>query len=342
MCPRNIHGGIENPLLNLNDWTYKDFVTIFNEESLKQINAILFCGNFGDPVLNNDLPKMCQYLKESNENIFVGIYTNGSIRSVQWWKDLINYLPPNHEINFALDGLEDTHSIYRIGTDYNKILDNAKAFIESGGIANWVFIKFKHNQHQIEQAKTISEKLGFKEFMPKNSKRFGKNFPVIDRNGSILYHIEQNTHSTISHVEHVDLVDYKNWKKATEIDCFADATKELYIDAHFNLMPCCMIASFIHTNYDRSIYEKYDLIDESSIIDIGKVVQTEILSLVEEFGGFHSLNAKQHGIKKIMDSEVWQELIKSKWANKQSSACIILCSKDSPYIKTNDQWISDN
>jgi len=342
MCPRNIHGGIENPLLKFNDWTIDDFVTIFDKESLLQVKTINFCGDFGDPILNNDLLKMCQYIKDSNSNISVGIYTNGSARNIHWWENLADCLPEQHEVNFALDGLEDTHSIYRIGTDYKKIIENAKAFIDKGGKANWVFIKFKHNQHQLEQARILSKELGFKNFKPKNSKRFGKNFSVVDKQGMISYYLEQNTHSNISQVEFIDLVDYKQWRTVSEVDCFADTTKELYIDAHYHLMPCCMIASFLYTNYDRAIHEKYNLVDQGSIIDLGNLVQTEIYSIIEEFGGLSQLDSRKHGLKTIMNTKVWKELIKSKWSSNQSSACLILCSKDSPYLKIDDQWIDKN
>jgi hypothetical protein len=61
-----------------------------------------------------------------------------------------------------LDGLQDTHSIYRQNTDFNKIIANASAFIEAGGSAVWQFIPFKHNQHQMKDAIRLSQRLGFK------------------------------------------------------------------------------------------------------------------------------------------------------------------------------------
>ena len=67
-----------------------------------------------------------------------------------------------HEIIFAIDGLEDTHSIYRQNTNFEKIINNATAVINSGGVAHWQFIPFKHNQHQIVDVIKLSKKLGFK------------------------------------------------------------------------------------------------------------------------------------------------------------------------------------
>lgn len=337
MCPRNINGGIANPLLKLNDWSIDDFVSIFNSSVLTQIEHVIFCGDFGDPLLNNDLLLMCKYLKD-HSNVFVSIHTNGSARSSVWWKELADSLPRNHTVHFALDGLEDTHHMYRIGTKYDLVIKNAKAFIDAGGNAEWVFIEFRHNQHQVPQAEAISKQLGFKNFKSKTSKRFGKSFPVLDDSGNVIYNLEQNTKRSIHTVEFKDLENYKEWKNSKDIGCFADTEKELYIDAHYTAMPCCMIAAFLYTNYDIDLHRKYGLVDSASITSIGKQVQDEVYELVEELGGLDMLNVKNLGINTVMSSDSWQTLVKQKWKSKTSSPCIILCSKDSPYIRTDDQW----
>lgn len=45
MCPRNWHGGQENPYLQIADWTYDEFVKVFDRETLDQIITIYFCGD---------------------------------------------------------------------------------------------------------------------------------------------------------------------------------------------------------------------------------------------------------------------------------------------------------
>ena len=59
MCSRNIHGGLENPLIKNQDWTTNDFKNILSKEVLHQLQGFYFCGNFGDPIINNDLIEMC-------------------------------------------------------------------------------------------------------------------------------------------------------------------------------------------------------------------------------------------------------------------------------------------
>lgn len=333
MCLRNIHGGIENPLLKLNDWTIDNFKAIINLQVLSRLKQITFCGDFGDPILNNDLIEMCQYLKD-NSDVAVVINTNGSARNIAWWESLAQALPHNHKIEFALDGMT-THSLHRIGTDFDTIIRNAKAFISAGGQAHWMFIKFKHNQHEVEAARIVAKKIGFKSFNVKTSKRFEKPFPVLNRSGEISYHIEQHDHSDIKPIEFVDLKDYKQWQG--EVSCFTHEAKELYIDAHGHLFPCCLTASFVYANYDINLYNRYKIADDTSVIRIAKQLQDETYQLINEFGGLEALDTNKYSIQEIMSRPIWQQLMHKKWKEKSFGPCKVLCSNDSPYISVKEQ-----
>lgn len=334
MCPRNIHGGLENPLLTHNDWTLDDFIKIFPSDVLSQLQQIIFCGDFGEPILNNDLLGMCEYLATTALHIRVQIHTNGSARNQQWWTSLATSLPSNHTVVFALDGLADTHSIYRIGTDYNQIIRNARAFINAGGQAEWCFIRFKHNAHQVEEAQELANQLGFKNFSVKNSKRFSRPHPVVDKEGKFLYNIEQPTESPIEFVGKSHVVGHKDWNNADKINCQSIQDKDLYIDAHYLLSPCCMVGAFLYTNYDSDILKKYNLYEEDSIIEEGYKVQQEVLS-------FPRLNALESGLKEIVETDQWQTMWQKKWTERSSSTCIIMCGPKSPYIKISEQVITD-
>jgi hypothetical protein len=332
MCPRNIHGGIDNPLLIINDWTLDDFIKIFPADLLVQLEMINFCGNFGDPLLNNDLPLMCEYVKSNAPNIKIEIHTNGSLRSTTWWEKLIQVLPRNHIVVFALDGLEDTHSLYRVGTNYNTILKNANTFISTGGIAEWMFIRFKHNQHQVSAAEEMSKKVGFKNFNVKNSRRHARPFPVVDSEGTVLYNLEQPLDSTIKFVSKSDIQGHLQWPNADKINCIAIKDKELFIDAHYQLSPCCMIGAFLHTNYDVELLKSYNLFQEDSIIEEGEKVRQQVL-------GFPRLNVLELGLKNIVKTDMWQTMWQQKWKDKSSSTCIIMCGPYSPYISIDEQKI---
>ena len=48
---------------------------------------------------------------------------------------------------FAVDGLADTHSIYRVRTNWDKIIENIKAFTNNAGRARVIMTVFEHNKH---------------------------------------------------------------------------------------------------------------------------------------------------------------------------------------------------
>jgi MoaA/NifB/PqqE/SkfB family radical SAM enzyme len=337
MCPRNIHGGIENPLLPINEWSLNDFIKIFSKDVLAQLNTINFCGNFGDPLMNADLIDMCRYVTDNAPDIEILVNTNGSLRSTAWWKELATALPKNHRVVFALDGLEDTHSIYRVGTSFNLILKNAKTFIEAGGIAEWVFIRFKHNEHQVNAAEQLSNELGFKRFSVKNSRRHARPFPVVDNTGKFLYNLEQPSDSEVKFVSKADIMGHQNWPNADKINCMAVNDKELYIDAHYQLSPCCMIGAFLYTNYDVDLYKSYNLFQEDSVIEEGEKVRQQVLA-------FPRLNVLESGLQNIIETDAWQTMWQQKWKDKSSSTCIIMCGPHSPFIQIDDQKfkIADN
>lgn len=341
MCPRNIHGGIENPLIKNADWTLNDFKRIFNNEVLAQLKKITFCGTFGDPMMNNDLISMCQYIGENAPHMDVRVHTNGSARNAAWWRSLVTALPEKHEVIFALDGLEDTQYLYRVGTNFNKIVENAQTVIDAGGKAVWMFIRFKHNEHQVEQARELSKELGFKNFILKNTRRFdGESFVVLDRDGKPTHFLEQPTDNVVKFVNRKDLETYKTWSNATDISCFAKNDNEVYIDANFTLMPCCIMSAFLYTNYDRSLLEKYNLYDhETSVNDIGAMIKQQVYDIVEQFGGLQSLNSNKHGIKDIINRSQWQTLWEEMWKTNASACCTVLCSTSSPYITLDEQQV---
>jgi len=330
MCPRNIHGGLENPLLPINDWTLDEFVKIFPLDVLEQLEVINFCGNFGDPLMNNDLVKMCDYIKLNAPNVHIDIHTNGSLRNTVWWKDLIKVLPKSHNVIFAIDGFADTHSLYRVGTNYDMIIKNAKTFINAGGIAEWHFIRFKHNAHQVKDAEQLSIDLGFKKFSVKTSRRHGRPFPVVDKQGEFLYNLEQPTDSEIKFVSKVDVQGHQQWKDADKINCLAIKHKELYIDAHYQLSPCCMIGAFLYTNYDVDLLKKYNLYQEDSIVEEGERVRQHVLE-------FPRLNVLASGLRNIIETDQWQTMWQQKWKDKSSSTCIIMCGPSSPFISIDEQ-----
>lgn len=342
MCPRNIHGGVKNPLIKNSDWTMTDFANIFNDDTIKQFKRITFCGTFGDPILNNDLIKMCEYIKKNSPDTMTVINTNGSARNKEWWKSLINSLTKNHSIFFDLDGVDQkTHSLYRIDTDYNTIINNAKVVIESNGNAYWHFIRFKHNQHQVEDARKLSKKLGFKNFIVKETRRFVRdNFPVLDKKGNLSYYLERPSDTIVPIAKVETIKNYKSWPDSDKIYCYAKEEKEIYIDSGKIVFPCCIIPAFVYTNYNNDLFQKYG-INFQLENEVGSLIKQNVLDLISELGGKEKLNASLIDLKSIINSNVWQSIWDLKWKSNMSMCCTAMCSKNSPFIKLNDQFNSE-
>ena len=134
-------------------------------------NHVFINGNFGDPIMYPHLLEVVKMYKDAGVPQ-VTLSTNGSVHKPEWWIELASIMRKPDKVIFAVDGLEDTNHLYRVNTNFNKIMENAQAFIDAGGLARWDFIAFAHNEHQIEEAKELANKMGFVKFRYKKSNRY--------------------------------------------------------------------------------------------------------------------------------------------------------------------------
>ena len=333
MCSRNIHGGLDNPLINIHSWSLDMFTKIMTEELLNQVDSFYFCGNFGDPILNNDLLEMCEYAAKLAPTKQIRIHTNGGARSKNWWSALVKALPKNHVVTFAIDGLSGTHELYRIGTTYSKVIENARAFINAGGNAEWAYIRFKHNEDQVDVAKLEAKQLGFKNFVMKDSSRFllEKKFDVVDKEGNKTHLLEPSQYSEIKFVDRTAIKRYKEIVQASEIDCQAIQLKEIYIDAFGRVFPCCYIAMipYIPTYVDPGV------------IHIREKILQEYQDLIASLGGIDNLDARYKSVKDIIDSNEYQTVWAEYWQAKKLITCARTCGRmpTDNFSKPTDQFI---
>lgn len=175
MCSRNINGGEDNPYLKDNELSLEDCKLIFTPDFIRQLNRMYMCGNYGDPVSAKDTLEIFNYFRNINPKMNLTMYTNGSAKKPDWWRNLAGVLGKNSYVVFSIDGLEDTNHLYRQNTIWSKIMENAQAFIDAGGRARWDYIVFAHNEHQVEQAEQLANFMGFEKFQYKKSARFFSN-----------------------------------------------------------------------------------------------------------------------------------------------------------------------
>jgi MoaA/NifB/PqqE/SkfB family radical SAM enzyme len=326
MCSRNISGGLPNDLIKVHNWSLEDFKTIMNPTLLSQLHGYYFCGTFGDPMLNDNLIEMCRYSTEVAPNVQIAIHTNGSARSTKWWTELAQALPNDHFVVFALDGLADTQALYRVGTDFNKIIKNAKAFIDAGGKAEWCFIKFKHNEHQVEEARQMAKELGFAEFRLKNSSRFiiEPKKAVLNKDGQVTHYIEPATDTPLTFIDRKAIAAYKEIVADSDINCKAQNDREIYIDAYKDFYPCCWIANIPYTPV---------LDDESANVRFEMKKQHD--DLMAKIGTY---NVLERPLEEIIDSEAFQTMWEDNWGKDKLIVCARSCGVNK-FAKCTDQEV---
>jgi len=235
MCPRRISGGPLNPFIKLDEITLDVFKKWFELDFIKQLDSLFMCGNLGDPIVSKDTLEIYQYLREVNPNIRLAMHTNGSARDPEWWQRLAQL---KVKVTFGIDGLADTHHLYRISTDFNKIIENAQAFISAGGVAKWHMLVFAHNEHQIEEARTMSKQMGFVDFSIKHTSRFKQDYlQVIDDMGRPTHRIQP----TQTSLNMIPLAEAAQKEVKPHIVCKAQKYKQLYVSACGNVSPCCWL-----------------------------------------------------------------------------------------------------
>ena len=302
-CPRyDMFGNVRHDL-NVTHLEL-DIIQSLPIEKMKNLNQVTFCGNFGDPLMHPQLDDIIDIFR----NQHISISTNASLRNKEWWSRLGT--KKNIEVTFCIDGIGLAHERYRRNTSYDKIMENAKAFIQSGGTARWVFIVFKHNEHQLDEAKKLSKEIGFAEIEFFYSDRFDTNdkWKVYDNN-KYLYDLEKSSHQTTLRKSLSAPKGEKYWKNLNknkgEITCLWSQKKKLYIHSDGTVYPCCWLGSVqagIH--FEKALLKK----------------------IIKDFG---KIDLHNHGLDYILNSKIFKEnLPKSFNGNPlQHPICIEYCNK---------------
>jgi len=234
-CPRNIHGYNVNDHFTLEHLSTNRYKEIRDE--YPDLNYVRINGGLGDPMMN---PAISEIVEISD--CLVQVTTNGSIGNRKTFERLAKL---KVQIEFSIDGLEDTNHIYRQDVEWKKIMERVKWFIDAGGRALWKWVPFKHNSHQLEEAKELSKRLGFVEFHINAQGR--DDFPALDKEGNVSHWIQP--HDRPARKQRFDPEDaIKLLKKSKqffpepgkhfEITC-EHLRGEVYITAGGRVTPCC-------------------------------------------------------------------------------------------------------
>ena len=193
---------------------------VVDQEKIQQLDKMFMCGNYGDPAAGKHTLDIFQEFRRINSEIVLGMNTNGGLQTTFWWYELAKRLNhPQDYVVFSIDGLESTNATYRQNVVWNKVMSNARAFIEAGGSAHWDMLVYQHNQHEVDACEHLARDMGFKWFRAKVSKRGFTDklkFPT-------------------------------GWNppqlQSAQVRCHALTEQSTYIDAQGRESPCCWLGS---------------------------------------------------------------------------------------------------
>jgi MoaA/NifB/PqqE/SkfB family radical SAM enzyme len=297
LCPRNTAGFDSDLGYPVHDMSLVEAKQIFTVPFLRQLNKILINGNFGDFVTAKEGVDIVEYFAESNPNLEIAISTNASAKPNIWTR-LAKV--PNLFVGFDIDGLEDTHSLYRRNTDWNLIISNAKKFIAAGGHAKWRMIPLNHNRHQIDECRRLSKELGFKRFELLDEGR--DQGPVYNRDGDLVYQLgDDPMFKEVKYPKRIEtwnewvepgtnpkarLSYYKTIPVKNKVSCHAKKHAEIYITATGEVYPCCWLGMYPKLEYQYpwqqdNMFIK-DMVKNNNALEVGIEQSIAWFNAVEE------------------------------------------------------------
>lgn len=302
-CDRFDQQGFRNKHMSLGHLDFSNIKKNLDIDSLTNLGQVRLEGEHGDPAMHPGIVDMIQHFSKIKS---VELVTNGSLHSKSWWQELAQH--PNLTVTFSIDGLEDTNNIYRINSNWNRIIDNAKSFINSGGRAIWKYIVFKHNEHQVDTARSLATTLGFTEFKTHISNR---NFYRSSQFPIMVNGVYQGTNlemaSTVNVREHTKDIVKQTMIKSNFVSpsCSWLDRGSMYLDYQGNVIPCCMTSGLMWRN------------------DISGQLWRRIV------GDVNSINLNCQSLAKILQSDFYQTRLKNSFRDISTvhHTCYGNCSK---------------
>lgn len=281
MCIRTVLKKENKNLYPVKSLGLSDIEQILPPDILQKLKSIYVCGNYGDAILAPDCLEIFKYLRENARHLYLELHTNGSLQSRAWWQELAEVIGENGHVTFGIDGLHDTHSVYRVGTDYGTVLENAGAFIDAGGRAHWRFIVFEYNEHQVDHAREHASKIGFKKFELVKSNRFARG--------------KARQSASLQPPEQAGMRSAKRFDSNLEskkIVCRAIQNRKVYVSAEGLAFPCCQVGLIYNDNeFERS----------------------QVLQKIAAAGGREALDARKKSLLAIAREQFFVEQIAGSW-----------------------------
>lgn len=255
--------------------------------------SVHLCGNNGDPIYHKRFHELCAKLKSIGSRI--SISTNGSGKTTTWWKKLCSILSEDDSIQFSIDGLEDTNHLYRKNAKWQSIMEAISTVTNYNTKTVWKFIIFKHNQHQIEDARKFSQSLGIADFRLIKSDRWWKKELMPD---------EQYVNPIYKH--QISVTKNKDSGSGIQQQCMSVTNglpdTRLYIDSAGDFYPCCYLGlyAYRHKNIFDPRQKKYNIRDNTIQEILGRPEVQSFFDDTKEYQSAHKCCKINCGVPKTM------------------------------------------
>ena len=209
------------------------------EEIMRQLGdyvKIIDFYNWSEPLLNRQLPQMIRIARERGIHVIISTNLNVVPDAEALMASGFN------QFHFSCDAATaETYVIYRVGGDFNKVMQNLHALLRyrhlnPGGEIYWRFITFEHNKHEIPLVLEKCQELGIKpDICPMR----------VDMRQEILLFEEDKIQKDITWIPtDSPIYDKENGSKKQRWDTCYKPWREVVIDVDGSVMTCC-------SSYDR-------------------------------------------------------------------------------------------
>lgn len=324
MCPRHYpHTSTVKEEIGLVDMTLEKAKKILQPSLIKNLKNLLICGNYGDAISSMHLIPILELVRSINPTTDIILATNGGARTPDFWKKIARLVT---RVDFAIDGLRDTNHIYRQFVNWDILERNLKIYTSESVKLNkknhsrWVMNVFKHNEHQVDEAKNLARSWNVSAFRERYSNRFvtmdGKkvildSWPVYNDKGELTHtiypttkdfpenYLENYQSDTPVSDDNFNFTDintkitkgvldrYNSIYENFETECVSDKYKTLYIDYKGKIYPCCWFAQ--SNEHPQTIPDM------------------QVKAMYKKYGeDFNDLT--KHSIESIFDSGIFEEV----------------------------------
>ena len=258
--------------------TLSDIKKFFPNKNYIENKHFRFSGVLGEPTVNPDCLDITKYFLNNGGE--VSYSTNGGTRSTNWWKEIgsLSYSTKKLKVDFCVDGYEETNHIYRVNTSFKKINENMQAYSNMKGKANWVYIVFEHNEHELELAKQRAKELNFifqiRTGMRNSMNEWTSKSVKIKESRNYKHETQKEVKKLIKFVETENKPICEKTKIMNTMKCRYIHDNEIFIASNKTLWPCCFFwDSAVTTNHNfLNTFIDYNLtwnnLENNSIEDI--------------------------------------------------------------------------